>query len=534
MKIISLLAEFAVRNAIGLMAVGFLSVAALTWGRSKLAVVGTLKGALTVLSVLWIGILMVLFVNHIRFPLFLDLMEGVVYQHFQRAAEYQYIYPAPSPEYVPLAYNVLYYVVAVPFSWIFGESISTLRLISILATLGIALTIFLVLRKETGSRWWGLLGAGLFAASYHAMDSYLDTAHSDSCFVLCSIAGSALIHYRTTRSMRLLGLAILIASFWFKQHGALFAVGGVLFLTRDEGWRKSWPYWVLAGVMGPVTYLFLAPILFGSHFHFFTYHVPSGWSQFGLRPLVRFAGFFAISYFWLSLASAGWFVEQLWRNRGRVTIWQVQLVAAVATALMGSLDPGCSFNVYIPLATWIVLTGVWGFSQLAVKPTEIWKTAASFTLLVLSFSLIAYNPVHLLRPSRADQTYREFVHLLDSLEGTVYAPTLGQLPAGFEFYPAAHWVALEDMVRGPQKDTRNHPEIQELLAPLLNSEEPVYILENYPLIRFPFFEYLNDHFVLEEDYGDRFRALDVLPGRYSHGWPRYLYRLDANSLDNEK
>ena len=116
----------------------------------------------------------------------------------------------------------------------------------------------------------------------------------------------------------------------------------------------------------------------------------------------------------------------------------------------------------------------------------------------------------------------------------MYAPTLGQLPTDYRFFPAAHWVALEDMVRGPQKDTRNHPVIQELLAPLLNSDEPVYILENYPLTRFRFFEYLNDHFVLEKDYGDRFRALAVLPGRFNHGWPRYLYRLDRNSLDNEK
>ena len=29
----------------------------------------------------------------------------------------------------------------------------------------------------------------------------------------------------------LCGLAILVASFWFKQHGAVFAMGGVLYLT---------------------------------------------------------------------------------------------------------------------------------------------------------------------------------------------------------------------------------------------------------------------------------------------------------------
>ena len=270
MKITSLLIGFVARNVLGLSVAGLLGAVGMRWRLTKHEPAALLKGALTVLSSFWILVLMVLFVNHIRFPLFLDLMEGTVFQHFQRAASFQHIYPEPSPEYIPLAYNVFYYIVAVPFSWVFGETLSTLRLIAILATVGIGFLVFWILRRETGSRWWGLLGAGLFAASYFVMDSYLDTAHSDSSFVLCSIAGSALIQYRRSRGIRLLGLGILIASFWFKQHGALFAIGGVLFLTWDEGWRRSWPYWLVAAAFGPAFYLGLGPPLFGSHFTYFT------------------------------------------------------------------------------------------------------------------------------------------------------------------------------------------------------------------------------------------------------------------------
>jgi hypothetical protein len=534
MRIIPYLAEFAVRNAVGLLAVGVLATTGFWWGKTRLAAAGMLKGALALMSVFWVGVLVVLFANHIRFPLFLDLMEGVVYQHFQRAASFQYIYPEPSAEYVPLAYNVLYYIVAVPFSWILGESLLTLRLISILASIGIALIIFIVLRRETGSRLWGLFGAGLFAASYKVMDAYLDTAHSDSCFILCSLAGSALIYYRTTRSMRLLGLAVLVASFWFKQHGAFFAIGGVLFLTWDEGWRRSWPYWLLAALLGPVAYLFLGPSLFGSHFLFFTYQVPSAWSEISFRALLRPAGFFALSYLWLSLASAVWLVARLRSHRPIITIWQFQLLAALATALMGSLDPFSSCNVYIPFSTWIVLTGVWGLSQLDEMFADRSKDLVPSTLLILSFALLAYNPVQLLKPVSANKTYRDFIDFLGTLDGTIYAPTLGQLPTDHTFFPAAHWVALEDLVRGPHKGTQNHPMIQGLLSPLLNSKEPVYILENHLLTQWPWFEYLNDHFVLEDDLGSRFRVLKFLPGRYDHKWPRYLYRLDPKDLAQEE
>ena len=117
--------------------------------------------------------------NHINFPLNLDLMEGTVLQHFQRAMAFEPIYPEPTPGYVPLAYNTLLYVLAMPFGWVFGPSLFTLRLIAILGALGSGLIIYLVVKEKTRSLWWGLLAVGLFAAAYRVMDAYLDTAHSD-------------------------------------------------------------------------------------------------------------------------------------------------------------------------------------------------------------------------------------------------------------------------------------------------------------------------------------------------------------------
>ncbi len=525
--------EFAVRNAAGLVFALLLLLTARSFKEAKTEPAFLLRGAVAALSFGWIGVLLVLFVNHLRFPLFLDLMEGTVFQHFQRAAHFEAIYPAPSPEYVPLAYNVLYYLFAVPFSWVFGESLFTLRIVSVLATVGIGVLIFWILSRETGSRWWGLTGAGLFAASYRVMSCYLDTAHADTCFVLCSLAGSAIIRYNRSRGIRLLGLAILIASFWFKQHGALFAIGGLLYLTWDEGWRRSWPYWLLGFVLGPVAYLAIGPILFGSHFLYFTYTVPSGWSTLSLRSFARFGGLLVGSFFWLALTAIWWFFRQFHRNTSNSTIWQVQLAAAFGTALMGSLDEFSSNNVYIPFFTWLVLCGVWGFHQLNGVVAGRWRELVPLAMLVVSFALVAFNPLRVMTSRTAQRNYREFERFLEDLDGDVYAPTLGQLPTAYSFYPAAHWVALEDMVRGPGKDTRNHPLVQQLLAPLLNQERPVYILENYPLTQWPWFEYLNDYFVLQEDLTDRFRPLRVLPGRYDHKWPRYLYRFDPRGTGDD-
>jgi hypothetical protein len=119
------------------------------------------------------------------------------------------------------------------------------------------------------------------------------------------------------------------------------------------------------------------------------------------------------------------------------------------------------------------------------------------------------------------------IQQLRSLPGTVYAPSVGQLQSDFTFSPAAHWIALEDMIRGPGRDTRDNPNTRALLQPVWQPTGPAYILANYPLDVYPWLEFLGDYYVLEADYGDRFEALRPLPKRFEHGWPRYLYRYQA-------
>ena len=76
------------------------------------------------LAALNIGFVLFLWVNHIGFPLNLDLMEGTVLEHFRRALHGLPVYPAPTPDYVPFAYNPLYYFLSVPFAWVLGDGLA--------------------------------------------------------------------------------------------------------------------------------------------------------------------------------------------------------------------------------------------------------------------------------------------------------------------------------------------------------------------------------------------------------------------------
>jgi hypothetical protein len=115
---------------------------------------------------------------------------------------------------------------------------------------------------------------------------------------------------------------------------------------------------------------------------------------------------------------------------------------------------------------------------------------------------------------------------LKGLNGQVYGPYMGQLQADYTLEPGAHWVSLQDMVRGPGFDERNNPLVRKLLASVIRPQKPAYIISPYRLESDSLLGFLAKYYVLDTDFGDRFKALSTLPKRFSNGWPEYLYRYD--------
>jgi len=202
----------------------------------------------------------------------------------------------------------------------------------------------------------------------------------------------------------------------------------------------------------------------------------------------------------------------------------VQLVYALLSGFMGALDRGSAENVFIPMGTWFILVGTIGLAEWERSPLPAIG-------LLLAFVTLAYDPRPVLPSSRAHAAYADLVGYLRGLGGPVFGPWQGQLPGGFTLQPAAHWVALEDLVRGPGRDTADSPLVRRLAGPALDPDGPAFIIANQPLETRDVLAFLTDDYVLTCDLGDRFAALRVLPKRYDHGWPRYLYRNRFQPLD---
>lgn len=480
-----------------------------------------LWAALLGYALVQIGIALMLFINHAPAPFNLEAMESTILEHVRRLMTGLPLYTDPTPQFAALAYTPLYYIVSVPFVWLFGSSLLALRLSAITATLAAGVMVFVIVRRHTGSRGWAWLATGLFAAAYRVMDCYLDTAHADAWLLFATLLGCHLIDQQHSSRRSAAGIAVLAAAFWFKQHGALFAAAALAYLVWRDGPRRAWPAVAIAAALGPLLYA-VAPAWLGQRFHDYTWAEPRRWMSLDFDAWVRLARCLAFGYPLLAVLGLGGLAAALAQRR--VNIWYALLPVAIASGLLGAMDSGSLDNVFIPLGTWLILTGTMALKQWADRVPAVQRWGVHAAVLAVSFALLAYDPAPLLVPAQAARVSRELARYARSLDGPVYAPMIGTLPAANPFSPTLHWVALEDLVRGPQVDERNHPLVRKLLEPVLHPTGTAYLLLDKPLEQDPLLDFLAERYVLHADLGDRFEPIAAQPRRVDIGPPRYLYR----------
>jgi len=327
-----------------------------------------------------------------------------------------------------------------------------------------------------------------------------------------------------------------VAGFWMKQQGAVFVVGGLAYLVwRDvrngSSAARSWPAALVALCLCPMLYLLLPASFIGPAFHYFTWNVPRHWTGLTRDEIRAFAELLA-RHFAVPAALAGAGL-QLSLDRGRPAgIWMCFLPVAFLSAVIATLTPGSNMNVFIPFAVWLILSAVLALPRLSRAIPWLDQVYFPAIALALSMLALAFNPARVLVPeAQAQLAYQDLAAYIQRLDGPVYAPWVGQMPTGLKLRAAAHWVPLEDMERGPGASPMDAQFVQEILKPTVNPARlKAYILHNTRLETDPLLRYLTDSYVLEQDLGDRFRALDCIPRRYTGFWPRYLYRYDPRAV----
>jgi len=124
--------------------------------------------------------------GRLHYPYELEELEGYMVYSLQRVMGGQALYPAPNVHFLPYMYPPGYFYAASLVARLFhsGASFETLRLTSILATIGSLLVLFAFVWRECKRFLPGLIAVGLYASCYKASGAWFDLGRVDSLYIL--------------------------------------------------------------------------------------------------------------------------------------------------------------------------------------------------------------------------------------------------------------------------------------------------------------------------------------------------------------
>ena len=132
-----------------------------------------------ILSVLALILFLYISLSRLTYPFDLEWCEGSLLDHAYRIIDGKPYYNPPAPDFIPTAYPPVYYYIIV-FIWkILGVNMWSVRLLSILSTLLIALIIILISRRYKVSYIYSFAAAGFFLSCFKVTGSWFDLARID-------------------------------------------------------------------------------------------------------------------------------------------------------------------------------------------------------------------------------------------------------------------------------------------------------------------------------------------------------------------
>ncbi|MFG1680918.1 glycosyltransferase family 39 protein [Nonomuraea sp. NPDC049269] len=193
-------------------------------------------------------------VSRLGYPYALEWLEGNSLVEVERLLTGRPLYSAPTVDYVPDAYPPLYFATSAALASVLGVSYLPLRLVSLVASLGCFVLLTRLVQRETGDLAAGVAAAGLYAATYFAVDSWLDFARVDSLFLLLSLAGLYLARWMRRPGGAVAAGLLLAAAFLTKQSALAEAVAITAALLCGPRRRLGgWLAVTFAAVMGLTT-----------------------------------------------------------------------------------------------------------------------------------------------------------------------------------------------------------------------------------------------------------------------------------------
>lgn len=398
------------------------------------------------------------------YPYELEWMEGGMVDHVGHVMEGKQLYGEPSFQFTAFTYTPLYFYAGALSAKLFGLDFFALRLVSILASLGSIAIIFQFVRRESGSAFFGLLAAGLFAGSYSITGFWFDLARPDMLFLCLILAAAYVIRFHESFAMLTLAAILAFLAFMSKQTALFIAIPlGAYCLIALTGWKKAVFPAVFVALLGAST--ITLELLSGGWYYFYVFHLPGqhlidrdyfmDFPHFAYRLVIALSlGLTFIG----SLVTAG--------SRKKTWAWHITFFTSMMfAAWIVSIHEGSFENVLIPAAAAISIYFGLGMKTLMVdlagsgqgsdvRAPRLLLPWLALLLAVSQFTPLLYDYRDQV-PTAADRMAGDaLVATLRETDGGVALPFHGYLAVKAGKEASAHGVALGDVIQARGEEAR--------------------------------------------------------------------------------
>jgi 4-amino-4-deoxy-L-arabinose transferase-like glycosyltransferase len=418
--------------------------------------------------------------NRIGYPYELHWMEGAAVDQVRWLMAGHQLYAEPSLDFTAAEYTPLYFWLGAALSLSSGAGFFSLRLLSFLASLGCAAVIYHFVRRVVSSRYWGLIAASLYLATFRIGGSAFDLARVDPLFMFFLLSAVYVLYFaRGPGSMVCAGL-LMTCSFLSKQTALVVAMPLALYAVL--AWRG------LTGWLFPLTLLTLVGFT-----TLVLDRVSEGWFSFYVFELPR-QHEIAVEYltrFWtadiardLPLPAAAvliWVAMNLRRGVDRRSLFVVALLTGmVGASWFSRMHSGGTANVLLPAFAALALCGGLAMHDLASRAEQRSRHAYALGLTVLGvgqFGLLSYSPWAQI-PTHADREAGDaLVEFMRTVDGEVFLPFHGHLASLAGKPPHSHLVGIDDVLRGTDDEVKTRL-VQKIESALRARRFSVIILDN--------------------------------------------------------
>ena len=388
----------------------------------------------------------------LSYPFNLEWMEGQSIDIIQRIMDGKPVYTKPSIEYVPYIYTPLYYYVSALVAEVTGIGFFPARLVSTLSALGIGVLIYLWIRKKNKDWQAGVIGAGLFFATYRLSGRWFDNSRVDSLFLFLTLVSLYVFTHYRGRKYALIAAGIAAAAFFTKQAALIMILpvlaAGFFTQRRDTLIMAA----ALAVLLGSTIVLY--NYLSDGWFAFFVFKIPAGHSI--ERHMIW--DFWKVDIFhplWLLFSIAvGGVIFALYQN-WKMGLYLVALDSgALAASYIARLHGYGWINVLMPIHAMLALMAGLAFAEAKQKNNPIALAGLATAILWQMYALF-YQPNLLIPNEKSIEAGNHFLQNLAQIDGDVFMPELQyvQTRVGKKSYTLG--MAAFDLVRADLGEQNN-------------------------------------------------------------------------------